>query len=196
MILLVFYVILLWLSLFTDLTISDCAMHNFCNGHGSCNEETSTCSCYEGWGALTDITFYRAPDCSARICPNGRAWADVPTSSKAAHNYIECSNRGSCNRKTGECTCFTGFTGSACDKTICPNDCSGHGVCVSLKQMARMSNALPLAPNTFYEGDVSGTTWDEDMIYGCVCDSSWSVGLGSGETQEPEWFGPDCSLSK
>ena len=22
----------------------------------------------------------------------------------------------------------------------------------------------------------------------------WDVGLGSGETQEPEWFGPDCSL--
>lgn len=37
-------------------------------------------------------------------------------------------------------------------------------------------------------------TWDEEMIYGCVCDSSWEVGLGSGQTQEPEWFGPDCSL--
>jgi hypothetical protein len=60
--------------------------------------------------------------------------------------------------------------------------------------MARMSNALPLAPNTFYEGDVGGSTWDEDMIFGCVCDSSWDVGLGSGQTQEPEWFGPDCSL--
>ena len=32
------------------------------------------------------------------------------------------------------------------------------------------------------------------MIYGCVCDSSWEVGLGAGQTQEPEWFGPDCSL--
>jgi len=29
-----------------------------------------------------------------------------------------------------------------------------------------------------------------------LCDSSWTVGLDSGETQEPEWFGPDCSLSK
>ncbi|CAM9822350.1 unnamed protein product, partial [Discosporangium mesarthrocarpum] len=36
-------------------------------------------------------------------------------------------------------------------------------------------------------------TWDEEKIYGCVCDSSWAVGLGDGETQEPEWFGPDCS---
>ena len=36
--------------------------------------------------------------------------------------------------------------------------------------------------------------WDDDFIYGCVCDSSWSVGLGAGETQTPEWFGADCSL--
>jgi hypothetical protein len=63
-----------------------------------------------------------------------------------------------------------------------------------MKQMARMSSALPLAPNTYYEGDETQTTWDEDKIYGCLCDSSWSVGLGSGETQQPEWFGPDCSL--
>uniref|UniRef100_A0A7S2S8K4 EGF-like domain-containing protein n=1 Tax=Eucampia antarctica TaxID=49252 RepID=A0A7S2S8K4_9STRA len=32
------------------------------------------------------------------------------------------------------------------------------------------------------------------MVYGCVCDSSWSVGLGAGNRQEPEWFGADCSL--
>ena len=33
-------------------------------------------------------------------------------------------------------------------------------------------------------------------MFGCVCDSSWSVGLGAGDTQEPEWFGPDCSYRK
>lgn len=43
-------------------------------------------------------------------------------------------------------------------------------------------------------GEDDSVTWDEEMIYGCVCDSSWEVGLGSGQTQEPEWFGPDCSL--
>lgn len=43
-------------------------------------------------------------------------------------------------------------------------------------------------------GEDDTVTWDEEMIYGCVCDSKWEVGLGAGQTQEPEWFGPDCSL--
>lgn len=177
-------------------TIADCASQNFCNGHGTCQNTTSTCVCYDGWGSSNDVAFYKAPDCSLRTCPSDRAWADIPSSPTTAHAIMECSNRGVCNRQTGTCTCFEGFTGAACQRTKCPNDCSGHGVCVSLKQMARMSNALPLAPNTYYEAAEDGSTWDEDMIYGCVCDSSWTVGLGSGEVQEPEWFGPDCSFRK
>jgi len=169
-------------------------MQNMCNGHGTCLASTSTCLCYEGWGASTDVTLYAAADCSARTCPSGRAWADVPTSPTTAHNLAECSARGTCDRSTGTCQCFAGFTGLACNRNACPNDCSGHGVCASLKQMARMSNALPLGPNTYYEGDEGASTWDEDMLFGCVCDSTWPVGLGSGQTQEPEWFGPDCSL--
>jgi hypothetical protein len=33
-------------------------------------------------------------------------------------------------------------------------------------------------------------------MFGCVCDSSWEVGLGKGQTQEPEYFGADCSLRR
>ena len=65
---------------------------------------------------------------------------------------------------------------------------------MNLKQMARESTAMPLGPNTYYEGEEDGDTWDEDMIYGCVCDSSWAVGLASGQRQDAEWFGPDCSM--
>ena len=39
-----------------------------------------------------------------------------------------------------------------------------------------------------------GPTWDAEFLQGCVCDSSWPVGYGAGERQQPEWFGPDCSL--
>ena len=57
---------------------ADCTMHNDCNGHGTCIVSTSTCVCYEGWGAPTDVSLYKAPDCSARTCPSGRA--DIPIS--------------------------------------------------------------------------------------------------------------------
>mmetsp|Transcript_17331 Transcript_17331/g.29308 ORF Transcript_17331/g.29308 Transcript_17331/m.29308 type:complete len:186 (-) Transcript_17331:468-1025(-) len=131
----------------------DCAMQNFCNGHGTCINSTSSCSCYEGWGASTDIAFYKAPDCSLRSCPSDRAWADVPSSPTQAHALMECSNRGTCDRSTGQCKCFEGFTGAACQRNKCPNDCSGHGICLSMKQLARRDDALPLGPNVFYEGD-------------------------------------------
>ena len=153
----------------------DCAMQNFCNGHGTCINSTSTCSCYEGWGATTDIAFYKAPDCSQRTCPSDRAWSDVPSSPRTAHAVIECSNRGTCDRTTGQCTCFDGFTGTACQRNKCPNDCSGHGVCMSMKQLARTSSALPLGPNTFYEGDEVWTeTPSTDEYYSmwanvCMC---------------------------
>jgi hypothetical protein len=37
------------------------------------------------------------------------------------------------------------------------------------------------------------TTWDQERILGCVCDSGWAVGLGDGEIQATEYFGADCS---
>lgn len=174
---------------------ANCAMQNYCNGHGYCNGATSTCVCYEGFGATTDITNYRAPDCSAVTCPSGKAWADLPTSSTVAHALAECSNMGICDRTTGTCNCFPGFTGNSCQRNTCPNDCSGHGQCFSMKQLARQKDALPLNANTYYEGDEDTTTWDSEKLFACVCDSSWTVGLSSGERQLAEWFGPDCSLS-
>ena len=145
-------IIAVLLSKFYNYVMADCAMHNFCNGHGTCVTATSTCSCFVGWGAATDVTYYRAPDCSARVCPSHRAWSDVPVSTTQAHNLAECSNRGVCNRVSGVCDCFDGFIGPACQRNKCPNDCSGHGVCLSIKDLAKVSSALPLGPNTFYEG--------------------------------------------
>lgn len=40
------------------------------------------------------------------------------------------------------------------------------------------------------------TTWEEDSVYGCVCDSDWDVGIASGQRQQAEWFGADCSRRK
>jgi hypothetical protein len=40
------------------------------------------------------------------------------------------------------------------------------------------------------------SAWDWNVLYGCLCDSSWPVGYGDGDTQLAEYYGADCSLSK
>ena len=72
-----------------------------------------------------------------------------------------------------------------------------------MNKMARSKNAVPVGgsftygefPTTSGEPD-NKHTWDAEKIFGCVCESSWPVGMASGETQVPEWFGPDCSLRR
>ena len=127
-----------------------CSEWSNCNGHGICDTATSKCICYEGWGSVSDTTLYRSPDCSERTCPSDISWASLPTNPISAHPIAECSNAGVCDRGTGLCRCSIGYWGNACQKRSCPNDCSGHGRCLSLKQMSRQSDALPLAPNDFF----------------------------------------------
>lgn len=173
-----------------------CAHLNSCNSHGTCDTNTGKCNCYNGWGSATDIAVYKAPDCSMRVCPSDRAWVDIPTSATTAHGLAECSNAGLCDRTTGKCRCFAGYEGEACQRSACPGTppCSGHGKCISIKQMASEKNALPFGSEYSYGGDEDGATWDENKIYGCVCDSGWTVGYAGGNVQTPQWFGPDCSL--
>jgi len=85
-----------------------------------------------------------------------------------AHFYAECSNKGHCNRKTGECECLAGYEGVGCERTACPEGCSGHGVCEALADLVHGNDPYAL--------------WDGTNVpktYGCVCDARWS--------------GPDCA---
>lgn len=50
-------------------------------------------------------------------CPKGPAWADKPYALDLAHQSVECSNAGICDRATGSCKCFPGFTGSSCQRS-------------------------------------------------------------------------------
>jgi EGF-like domain len=125
---------------------------------------------------------------AAGTCPAGPAWVDVPSTDTTAHAPAECSNRGLCDRITGQCRCYVGFQGDACQRctgfmavflssaafaartgccfvsrneliaillflpAACPHSCSGHGKCVSIKQMALEPNAMPIGASGVYGG--------------------------------------------
>jgi len=64
------------------------------------------------------------------------AWVGDVVDANDAHPVVECANKGTCDRKTGECVCFENYDGIACERTICPNKCSDAGVCFTQQQLA------------------------------------------------------------
>mmetsp|Transcript_22224 Transcript_22224/g.24226 ORF Transcript_22224/g.24226 Transcript_22224/m.24226 type:complete len:372 (-) Transcript_22224:115-1230(-) len=147
------------------------ACDNSCSGHGSCSTD-DVCTCYDNWGVGLS---HDSGDCSDRICPYELAWVDTPNKKGQFHKYAECANRGVCNRDTGECQCFDGYEGKACQRTSCPNDCSGHGTCEYIDDLfyAATWNEYSIIgfdsdPKTFpYRG------WDTRKIRGCICDATY-----------------------
>jgi len=101
----------------------------------------------------------------------GGTWETWPeyhsSATNEGHFYMECSNRGLCDRKTGECQCFEGYTGVACRRTECANGCSGHGVCLSVAEQTSDDNDLT-------GGSLSYALWDKDMSRTCVCDAGYT----------------------
>jgi hypothetical protein len=90
------------------------------------------------------------------------------------HTYSECSSQGICDRTTGTCNCFDGYTGKGCRRTVCPNDCSGHGMC-SRNVDANWEYATTDAPNMMFATQY----WDGEKTMRCQCDRGYE--------------GPDCS---
>ncbi len=145
---------------------------NQCSGHGTCGFD-DVCTCYDNWGVgLT----HDSGDCSERVCPYEIAWVDTPTSGGLFHNYAECANRGICDRSTGECQCFDGYEGKGCQRTTCPNDCSGHGTCEYIEDM-EFDNSWDSKSVKVYRDTLptfTYTNWDEHKIRGCVCDATYT----------------------
>lgn len=52
----------------------------------------------------------------AGTCDFGVSWADKAYAIDAGHQLAECSHAGLCNRDTGVCDCYKGYTGQACEK--------------------------------------------------------------------------------
>lgn len=155
---------------------------NSCSGHGDCGDNDK-CICQSMW---------TTQDCSQRECPYGISWTTLsknelktqsyltPNSdtsksilSGGMHPYVECSNKGVCDRSTGECKCFPGYGGKGCRRSECPKGCSGHGICV-----------LGASYNTNYGRDgrlqFEKAYWNGKKSQTCRCDSGWQ--------------GTDCSL--
>merc|ERR1719181_493124 len=88
------------------LGIAHAACPNGCSGHGSCGND-DICQCYVDYLNGDE----EGGDCSQRRCAYGEAWVDAPSAPGVAHAMAECSGRGICDRETGNCECFEGYTG-------------------------------------------------------------------------------------
>lgn len=132
---------------------------NMCSNQGTC-DAYSRCKCNTG---------YQGADCSEAVCPFGPAWSDIPSATDTAHAPAECSNRGTCNRATGQCLCQTGFEGTSCNRLGCPNNCGGNGKCYTMKEKASRTLSSTGVSRSYT------ARWDADMISGCVCDPRFNT---------------------
>ncbi|RLN83192.1 hypothetical protein BBJ28_00026497 [Nothophytophthora sp. Chile5] len=167
---------------------------NGCNAQGTCGKNDK-CTCYLRQDEeVSGYPAYKGADCSMRTCPYGDAWVSVPAmattsdiagTTTAGHEKAECSNRGNCDYSTGHCTCFAGYEGKACERTECPNNCNGRGICLTLKAIVAESPGKLDTPVTIpatYTPPGEYDAWDAIKHMGCYCDQGYR--------------GPDCSLKE
>lgn len=187
---------------------TEAACPNSCSGHGTCNAYDQ-CTCYKesaqnatDYKGLTNSLEWTGADCSLRTCARGVSWTTVATDSTASvatdsnldglcdhAEEAECSDQGLCDRATGICSCFPGYEGSSCQRTQCPNECSGHGTCRSNEDFAydfsiakSSQTSVSDTFNSFFSEYIAtyGGAWDSGMHFGCKCDAGYR--------------GADCSL--
>lgn len=173
-------------------TATACPMSNgyVCNNRGVCDSTgiapTFRCTCDQGFSGY---------DCSLRTCPQGAAWFDGATAPDTAHAMAPCSNRGTCDTRTGLCLCSAIFTGSACDVLKCPGastPCNGHGTCKTMQQLALASAKNgDLLGVTYGQTLNVASTWDYNKIQGCDCTKNYYLGPYSGALGEFRDY--DCS---
>ncbi|KAJ8599458.1 hypothetical protein CTAYLR_008049 [Chrysophaeum taylorii] len=131
---------------------------NACSNKGQC-DKYGRCNCLSG---------YTGGDCSVRTCPFDYAWTDYATADDTAHAKAECSNRGLCDRTTGECECMSGYQGKACERTSCDTSCYNKGKCLAMRSFA-LSHYSDYSEQFSYE-----TPWDARKVYGCACDEPYT----------------------
>lgn len=163
---------LLLVSLFRKSCVVNAqACDNNCNRHGTC--EYGQCNCHDNWGLGMSL---ESGDCSDRICPFELSWGDRPDSQGYRHRYAECADKGICDRDTGECDCYEGYTGKGCQRQSCINDCSGHGICKYIEDMYYGDVEFAYQHFGFDQQDGQEWTyygWDKTKTRMCKCDPGY-----------------------
>ena len=192
-------IVILATTLLLAYVVAECP--NGCSGQGTCSSR-DMCNCDKNYHG-NDCSLKACPNAYAFIdTPKGDLNMDAASKSSweltnsqlypaggyefmypsadnnEGHWYMECANRGLCDSETGTCQCFDGYEGAACQRTVCPNDCSGHGVCESISELSSNQNTQLFHKDT-YHGAQTYTLWDKKTSYGCKCD--------------PWFYGADCS---
>ena len=147
-------------------------------------DKKDSCTCFTRVEEGLTVYDFTGPDCSLRTCPQAPSWSAVYADNDHTL-YEECSGRGTCHRKSGRCDCFPGYSGSACQRTACPNECSDHGTCQTLAAIAQgLSESSAYATLAAFDATKIrySAAWDAHQTTGCLCDDGF--------------FGPDCSQKR
>jgi len=128
---------------------------------------------------------WTGPDCSQRTCGRSVSWIKAHKEQPHLHaDFAECGDRGVCNGSTGECECYEGYEGKACQRTTCPDDCSGHGICRSNVELSQD------AEETMRKDYLRA--WDSGSHFGCKCEVGYR-GENCGERECPSGSDPNGS---
>jgi len=175
--------------------VAQAACPGGCSGHGSCGAadvcqchqswgggDCSLRQCAYGpsWTATSSDTLNddRVADEIISMTPGGFFMTDsdgnfqfpetiaaLHPKTPATHAYVECSGRGTCDYSTGLCRCFEGYEGRGCRRTSCPNDCSGHGKCLTNSEINDQYFSVTSANDQY---------WDMDRTQSCICDRGFT----------------------
>ncbi|XP_072025321.1 uncharacterized protein [Amphiura filiformis] len=165
-----------------------------CSGHGECNSATHECTCNGGWtGDGCEI-----PDCPGSPDCNDRGHCNVTVDPPQCTDCIPGWMGADCNEPctfgiqvpmdSGNCECFTCYTGKGCN-----SECSGNGLC--------MDGTCECEPGWWGEvcevagcpgegKDCSGHGDCNSVLHQCFCYPGWT---GDG-CEIPDCAGePDCN---